>query len=265
MANVPLPYFLAGLGIVGMMVGSFLNVVIYRVPNHQSIAYPPSQCPKCGHRLRPWENIPVLSWVALSGRCSSCKTSISAQYPAIEILTAALTMLVGWQLGTVPHLLAALLFTWAILALSVIDLKAQLLSDAITKPGIIMGLCFSMLSLWHPADAWAFVGPVNAVIGTIAGYGSLWLVATAYRWRTGKTGMGGGDFKLLAMVGAWLGWQAVLMTIFLAAITGGAVALLYLLSGKGRHFAMPFGPYLALGAWLMMLWPQPIIAVYLSL
>lgn len=258
---MPVLLFLTMLGILGLLVGSFLNVVVHRLPRGESIVHPPSRCPQCGHRLRPWENIPVLSWLLLRGRCHACGVRISFRYPALELITAALTVLVAWELGWESRLIPALLLTWALLALTVIDLETQLLPDRITKPGILAGLLLNGTALVHPGLA--LVSPQEAVAGVVLGYGSLWLLAAGYHRWSGRHGMGGGDLKLLAMIGAWLGWQAVFLTLFIAALSGGVVALAYVLAGKGRDYAMPFGPYLALGGWLMLLWPQQIIAAYL--
>jgi leader peptidase (prepilin peptidase)/N-methyltransferase len=258
---VPVPLFLTMLGILGLLLGSFLNVVVYRLPRGESIVHPPSRCPQCGHRLRPWENIPVLSWLLLRGRCHACGVRISFRYPALELLTAALTVLVAWELGWELRLIPVLLLTWALLALTVIDLETQLLPDRITKPGILAGLLLNGTALVHPGLA--LVSPQEAVAGVVLGYGSLWLLAAGYHRWSGRHGMGGGDLKLLAMIGAWLGWQAVFLTLFIAALSGSVVAMAYVLAGKGRDYAMPFGPYLALGGWLMLLWPQQIIAAYL--
>ena len=258
---IPVPLFLTMLGILGLLLGSFLNVVVHRLPQGESIVHPPSRCPQCEHRLRPWENIPVLSWLLLRGRCHDCGVRISFRYPALELLTAAVTVLVAWELGWELRLIPALLLSWALLALTVIDLETQLLPDRITKPGILLGLLLNATALVHPGLA--LVGPPEAVAGVVLGYGSLWLLAVGYHRWSGRHGMGGGDLKLLAMIGAWLGWQAVFLTLFIAALSGGVVAMAYVLAGKGRDYAMPFGPYLALGGWLMLLWPQQIIAGYL--
>ncbi|MHB1531612.1 prepilin peptidase [Acidithiobacillus sp.] len=258
---MPVPLFLTMLGILGLLLGSFLNVVVHRLPQGESIVHPPSRCPQCGHRLRPWENIPVLSWLLLRGRCHACGVRISFRYPALEVLTAALTVLVAWEVGWELWLIPALLLSWALLALTVIDLETQLLPDRITKPGILLGLLLNATALIHPGLA--LVSPLEAVAGVVLGYGSLWLLAVGYHRWSGRHGMGGGDLKLLAMIGAWLGWQAVFLTLFIAALSGGVVAMAYVLAGKGRDYAMPFGPYLALGGWLMLLWPQQIIAGYL--
>ena len=248
-------------GILGLIVGSFLNVVVHRVPHRESIVTPGSHCPSCGHSLRPWENIPVISWVFLRGRCHGCGTAIAWRYPALELLSGLLALIVFSQVGLTLELLPALIFTWALLALTLIDLETYLLPDRITKPGIVAGLLLNGSAVFWPGLA--LTSPLNALLGVILGYGCLWLLSAGYHLATGRHGMGGGDLKLLGMIGAWLGWQAVFLTLFIAAISGGLVAVIYLLSGKGRDYAMPFGPYLALGGWLMLLWPQQIIQGYL--
>jgi leader peptidase (prepilin peptidase)/N-methyltransferase len=247
--------------LLGLLIGSFLNVVVHRVPRRESILHPASHCPQCGHVLRAWENIPVVSWLILRGRCHDCRASIAWRYPALELLTALFSLVVAWQWSFRWSLLPALIFTWALLALTLIDLETQLLPDRITKPGMLLGLLLNASALLGPGVA--LTTPLNALLGIVLGYGSLWLLATGYLKMTGKYGMGGGDLKLLGMIGAWLGWQAVFLTLFIAAISGGIVAMILLLSGKGRDYAIPFGPYLALGGWLMLLWPSTIIGGYL--
>ncbi len=250
-------------GLFGLLIGSFLNVVVHRVPRRESIIRPSSHCPQCGHVLRAWENIPVLSWLLLRGRCHACGSSISWRYPALELLTAVFSVVVAWQWGFHWSLIPALLFTWALLALTLIDLETQLLPDRITKPGMLLGLLINASAFL--GSGLALTTPLNALFGIVLGYGSLWLLATVYLKMTGRHGMGGGDLKLLGLIGAWLGWQAVFLTLFIAAISGGLVAIVFLLGGKGRDYAIPFGPYLALGGWLMLLWPEEIVHAYLHL
>ena len=248
-------------GLLGLVVGSFLNVVVHRVPRRESIITPGSRCPACGHSLRPWENIPVISWVLLRGRCHGCGAAIAWRYPALELLGGLLALIVFSQVGLTLELLPALIFTWALLALTLIDLETSLLPNRITKPGIVAGLLLNGLAAFWPGLA--LTTPFNALLGVVVGYGGLWLLSTGYYLVTGRHGIGGGDLKLLGMIGAWLGWQAVFVTLFIAAISGGLVAVSYLLRGKGRDYAIPFGPYLALGGWLMQLWPQEIVHGYL--
>ncbi len=249
--------------LLGLLIGSFLNVVVHRVPRRESIIQPASHCPYCGHVLRAWENIPVLSWVMLRGRCHGCSRAISWRYPALELLTGGFSLVVAWQWGFRWSLLPALIFTWSLLALTLIDLETQLLPDRITKPGMLLGLALNASAFFWPGLA--LTTPLNALLGIVLGYGSLWLLATVYLKMTGRVGMGGGDLKLLGMIGAWLGWQAVFLTLFIAALSGGLVAIAFLLGGKGRDYAIPFGPYLALGGWLMLVWPSAIVNGYLHL
>lgn len=247
-------------GLFGLIIGSFLNVVVHRVPRRASIARPASHCPQCGHVLRAWENIPVLSWCLLLGRCHACHQPIPWRYPAMELMTGLLSGVVAWQWGFHWSLIPALLLTWTLLALAVIDFETQLLPNRITKPGMVVGLLINASAVFWPGLA--LTTPMDALLGVVIGYGSLWLLATGYLKMTGRHGMGGGDLKLLGLVGAWLGWQAVFMTLFVAAISGGLVAILFLLRGKGRQYAIPFGPYLALGAWLVLVWPSYLFTLY---
>ncbi|CDQ10437.1 Type 4 prepilin-like proteins leader peptide-processing enzyme [Acidithiobacillus ferrivorans] len=250
-------------GILGLIVGSFLNVVVHRVPRRESIVTPGSHCPSCEHSLRPWENIPVLSWVFLRGRCHGCGAAIAWRYPALELLSGLLALVIFSQVWLTAKLPLVLVFTWILLALTLIDLETHLLPDRITKPGILAGLLLNGSVLFWPSVA--LTSPLNALLGVIVGYGCLWLLSAGCHLATGRHGMGGGDLKLLGMIGAWLGWQAILLALFIAAISGGLVAVIYLLSGKGRDYAMPFGPYLALGGWLMLLWPEQIIHGYMHI
>ena len=255
--------FLISAGILGLLIGSFLNVVVYRAPRHESLAFPASHCPECQHTLRYWENIPLFSWIYLRARCHSCKQPISWRYPALEITTSALTCFVAYHFGLHWLLIPVLLFSWALLALVVIDLETQLLPDSITKTFIVFGLLLNTTALfgWHIAlTTWS-----SSLLGFCFGYGVLWLLSFVYLKWTGQHGMGGGDLKLLGMIGAVLGLKAVLMALFIAAISGGVAAVGYLIAGKGKDYAIPFGPYLALGGWLMLMWPQDIIGWYLNI
>ena len=251
------------LAIVGLLVGSFLNVVIHRLPRRESIAFPGSHCPQCGHPLRPWDNIPLLSWLFLRGRCRYCRGAISWRYPLVELLAALLALLAAWVLGWHGQLLPALLLLWALLALTLIDLETYLLPDRITKPGMLLGLLLNASAWLTPA--FALAQPLDAVLGLLLGYGLLRGLAEIYLRLSGREGMGHGDFKLLGMIGAWLGWQDMFLALFLAALSGGLVAILFLAGGKGRDYAIPFGPYLALGAAIMLLWPQVVIVQFLHL
>ncbi|WP_295445679.1 A24 family peptidase [uncultured Thiodictyon sp.] len=264
---------------LGLIIGSFLNVVILRLPRIMeagwrrecaaladpaassdepvlSLARPRSQCPTCGHRIRALENIPILSYLLLRGRCSACKASISLRYPLIEGLTAALTLLVVLHFGLSAQTLAALPLTWALIALAVIDYDTQLLPDSITIPLLWAGLLLSLFGL--------FTDPSAAIIGAAAGYLSLWSVFQLFRLATGKEGMGYGDFKLLALFGAWFGWQSLLQIILLSALAGALLGTLLIVTGRhARGAPMPFGPFLAVAGWVCLIWGEPINNLYL--
>lgn len=273
-------------GLVGLLVGSFLNVVIYRLPLMMerdwrrhcaefegreadeeprfNLVTPRSACPHCKRPIRALENVPVLSWLVLRGRCAGCREAISPRYPAVEAASALASALVAWQFGASVETLAALGFTWALIALALIDYDHKLLPDAITLPLLWAGLA---LSLAHPvADAERlFLAPGDAILGAIAGYLSLWSVYQAFKLATGKEGMGFGDFKLLAALGAWLGWQALPLIIILSAVVGAAVGgALMLLTSRGRDAAIPFGPFLAAAGWIALLWGDELTALYLN-
>ena len=257
----------------GLMVGSFLNVVIYRLPVMMqrsweaqarealqlepvsaeparfNLAVPPSRCGSCGAPIRFWQNIPVLSWVFLRGKAACCKAPISVRYPLIEALTGAMSAVCAWQFGATSALLGALAITWLLIAATFIDWDTQLLSDDITLPLLWLGLLFAV-------GGWGFAGVslASAVIGAMAGYLSLWLVFWAFKLVTGKEGMGYGDFKLLAALGAWLGWQALPQIILLSSVVGAVVGIVLMatkLMKQGQP--MPFGPYLAAAGWLAMM------------
>lgn len=266
--------------LLGLLVGSFLNVVAYRLPvilerdwKRQCLEYlhpdqpqetperfdlivPRSRCPACSHRITALENIPVLSWLLLRGKCSACGVRISPRYPIVEFVTALLSAVVAWKLGWGWPLAAALVFTWALIALSLIDFDHKLLPDAITLPLLWLGLLLSLGTV--------FVDMRASIIGAAAGYLSLWSVYHLFRLATGKEGMGYGDFKLLAAIGAWLGWQALPVTILLSSLVGAVVGIgLILIRGRDRNIPIPFGPYIAAAGWLAMLWGADITDAYL--
>ncbi len=221
-----------------------------------NLSRPASHCPKCGHRIRPWENIPVISWLMLKGRCSQCNTLISPRYPIIEAATAILSLAVALHFGFTWTTLAALFLTWALIALSVIDFDVQLLPDNITLPFLWLGLLISLGDI--------FTDPRTALIGAAAGYLSLWSVYQLFKRLTGKEGMGYGDFKLLAMLGAWLGWQYLPQIILLSALVGAVVGiLLIVVRGRDRNIPIPFGPYLAAAGWISLMWGEQINQSYL--
>lgn len=246
----------------GLMVGSFLNVVIHRLPKMMeqewqrncqelqglelapeptySLAVPRSACPGCGHKITAWENIPVISYMFLRGKCSACNTSISLRYPLIEMLSGALAGLISWHFGYSAMAVAAWVFTFALIALTFIDFDTQLLPDDITLPLLWLGLLFNLNT--------GFTDLHSAVIGAVAGYLSLWSVYWLFKLATGKEGMGYGDFKLLAAIGAWFGWQLLPAVILLSSLLGSIIGIgLIILAKRGRNVPMPFGPYLALG------------------
>ncbi|GBG01948.1 type 4 prepilin-like proteins leader peptide-processing enzyme [Azospira sp. I13] len=267
-------------GFIGLTVGSFLNVVIHRLPRimerewqHQcaelrgeappaketyNLATPRSKCPHCSHPIAVWENIPVISYLLLKGRCSSCKAGISPRYPIVEFTTALLSAWTAWHFGPTLATLGALVFLWSLVALTGIDFDTQLLPDSITLPLIWLGLIFNLFGTYTDLG--------SAVIGAVAGYLSLWTVYWLFKMATGKEGMGYGDFKLLAAIGAWLGWQILPMTILLSSLVGAVVGIaLILLARRGRNVPIPFGPYLAAAGLLAMFWGQDLTQAYLRL
>ncbi|WP_439639664.1 prepilin peptidase [Nevskia sp.] len=257
---------------LGLLVGSFLNVVILRLPRmleagwqaearelldlqaadapperKLSLTSPASCCPGCGAAIRPWQNIPVLSWLALRGRCASCRTAISIQYPLVELLSAAVSAVCVWRFGWSLQLAAALLFSWMLIALTVIDLRETLLPDDLTLPLMWIGLAASTVGL--------FVGMSASIWGAIAGYLSLWSIYHLFRIATGKHGMGYGDFKLMAALGAWFGAAALPLMLLLSSLVGALVGLSLIVFRKhDRNVPIPFGPYLAGAGWLMLIW-----------
>ncbi len=273
-------YFTASCLLLGLAVGSFLNVVIHRLPKMMerdwqvqceelanaatpvlaplSLSRPRSSCPKCGHPISALENIPIASWLILRGRCSACKATISPRYPLVEALTALLSAYAGWHFGFTLAAAGALLFIWAMVALSFIDFDTQLLPDDITLPLLWTGLLFNL--------GGAFTDLRSAVIGAITGYLALWSVYWGFKLTTGKEGMGYGDFKLLSAIGAWFGYQLLPLTILLSSLVGAAVGVsLIILARQDREVPIPFGPYLAAAGVLAMFWGQPLTHAYLRL
>lgn len=268
-----------GAVILGLMVGSFLNVVIHRLPKMltreweeqcaslreespaqqptYNLTVPRSACPSCGAMIRAWQNIPVVSWLALRGRCAACKAPISARYPLIEVLTATLSGFAIWHFGTTWAGLGALLFIWALVALTFIDFDTQLLPDNLTLPLVWLGLLFNTSNTYVSLNA--------AVVGAIAGYLALWSVYWLFKLVTGKEGMGYGDFKLLAAIGAWLGWQVLPLTILLSSLVGAVVGIaLIIFARHGRQVPIPFGPYLAGGGLIALFWGRDLTNMYLA-
>jgi leader peptidase (prepilin peptidase)/N-methyltransferase len=228
-----------------------------------NLVVPRSACPHCGTRIQAHQNIPVLSYLLLGGKCASCNARISPRYPIVELVTALLSAAVVWRYGWQWQSIAALFFTWALVALTVIDLDHQLLPDVITLPLMWLGLLASLA--WQPGPALAIpVDPWSAIIGAAAGYLSLWLVYWTFKLLTGKEGMGYGDFKLFAAFGAWMGWQMLPLIILLSAFAGAVVGIaLIALRGRDRNVPIPFGPYLAAAGWIALMWGPQIVGGYL--
>lgn len=264
-----------------LMIGSFLNVVIHRLPimlerewqaeylgyfnpealpqqeERYNLMVPRSACPHCGHAITAMENIPLLSWLWLKGRCRECQAPISARYPLVELLTALLSLVVATTFPPGWALLAALLLTWVLVALTFIDLDKMLLPDQLTLPLLWGGLLFNL--------AGGFAPLADAVIGAMAGYLVLWSLYWAFKLLTGKEGMGYGDFKLLAALGAWLGWQALPIVLLLSSLVGAFIGIgLILLRNHHQNKPIPFGPYLAIAGWIALLWGDTITRWYLT-
>jgi leader peptidase (prepilin peptidase)/N-methyltransferase len=276
----PPEVFVAVAGLLGLLVGSFLNVVIYRLPvimerdfrvqakaildgeaaalrelesqDTFNLMVPRSRCPKCDEQISALQNIPVISWLWLRGKCAQCHTPISARYPIIEAITGVLTAFIIYKFGVNWAGLGGMLLVWALVALTMIDYDTQLLPDQITLPLIWLGIIFSMLP--HD-DVFPAASLENSAIGAIAGYLALWLVYWGFKLATGKEGMGYGDFKLLAALGAWLGWQMLPAIILLSAIVGAVTGIaMIIFGGHKREVPIPFGPYLAGAGIIAMLW-----------
>lgn len=267
--------------ILGLLVGSFLNVVIYRLPLMMirdwkiqsremldlpagpqpetfNLILPHSRCPHCSHKIRAWENIPVVSYLCLGGKCSQCKAPISKRYPLVELACGLLSAFIAWHFGFGWQAGAMLVLTWGLLAMSLIDADHQLLPDAIVLPLLWLGLIVNAFGL--------FTSLTDALWGAVAGYLVLWCVFWLFKLITGKEGMGYGDFKLLAMLGAWGGWQILPLTILLSSIVGAVLGLILLrLRNVETSTPIPFGPYLALAGWIALLWGDQITTSYLQI
>jgi leader peptidase (prepilin peptidase)/N-methyltransferase len=279
--------FIAACTMLGLLIGSFLNVVIFRVPVMMdralrfecasltdpdaeppatfNLVTPRSRCPSCQAPITALQNVPVVSWLALRGKCASCKTRISARYPAVELVTGVLSGFVAWHFGFGGLALAALAFTWLLIALTMIDFDTQFLPDQLTYPLLWLGL---LVSLWHPvwAEGAAPLTPRDSVIGAAAGYLSLWSVYWMFKLLTGKEGMGYGDFKLFAALGAWLGWQMLLPIIVFSSAVGAVVGIGILIrQRRGKDTPIAFGPFLAIAGWLAMIFGHDLINRYLGL
>ncbi|MEQ8288792.1 MAG: A24 family peptidase [Gammaproteobacteria bacterium] len=278
-------FFLAAVFLFSLMVGSFLNVVILRLPvmmkkewreecceflelkteeKQQTSAFnlvvPRSRCPNCQHLITALENIPVISYLFLKGRCKECGTRISLRYPAIELLTALASVSVAYYFGVTIQTLFAIILTWALIALSFIDIDEQLLPDNITLPFLWLGIALNSFT------DWGFTTSQSSLLGAILGYGSLWTVYIIFKLVTGKEGMGHGDFKLLAMLGAWLGWIHLPVIIIMSSLVGAVIGIaMIVLKSRDRTIPIPFGPYLAIAGWVSMFWGNYLISSYLNL
>jgi leader peptidase (prepilin peptidase)/N-methyltransferase len=248
------PSQIALAGLFGLIIGSFLNVVIYRLPRGQSLVSPPSTCPRCDTRIRPIDNIPVLSWLLLRGRCHKCGAPISIQYPIVELVTGLLFALVAWATPAGPLLAARLLLVVILVVLFGIDLHHQILPNVITLPGIAIGFLFSLAG----PPGW-----MDSLIGMALGGGILYAIAAAYYAVRREEGLGMGDVKMLAMIGAFLGWKAVLVTLILSSFAGAIVGIAIIAMTRGNmRLALPFGTFLSLGALAAMLVGEPLVTWY---
>jgi leader peptidase (prepilin peptidase) / N-methyltransferase len=290
-----LALFTGSVFVLGLVIGSFLNVVIYRLPimlerdwraqaaellpaaheaasassvpraisERLTLSTPRSACPACQAPIKAWQNIPVVSWLLLLGRCASCKTKISVRYPLVELATGLLSAWVAWHFGFGAPAACGLLVTWSLIALTGIDIDHQLLPDGITLPLMWAGLLAAVI-VGPVAGSPIPVSAHDAIIGAVSGYVSLWLVFHTFRLITGKEGMGYGDFKLFAALGAWLGWKLLPLVILLSAATGAILGILMIvLRGRDRSAPMPFGPYLAAAGWLAMMYGDELVSSYL--
>jgi leader peptidase (prepilin peptidase) / N-methyltransferase len=280
LASEPLAFVFCAL-LVGLLIGSFLNVVIYRLPKmllHDwqaqareilnlpietsgktfNLILPNSSCPHCSHEIKPWENLPIISYLFLRGKCSACKEPISPRYPLVELSCGLLSAYIAWHFGFTWQTGAMLVLTWGLLAMSLIDADHQILPDALVLPLLWLGLIVNQFGL--------FTTPADALWGAIAGYLSLWSVYWLFKLITGKEGMGYGDFKLLAMLGAWGGWQILPLTILLSSLVGAVLGLTMLkLRNAETSTPIPFGPYLAIAGWIALLWGDQITSSYLHI
>jgi len=275
-------FFVIATGTLGLIIGSFLNVVIHRLPIIMNRAWtsecrehlgetspesgelarfnlltPASRCPHCNHRISALENIPVISYLLLKGHCADCNTAISPRYPIIELTTALLSVITALHFGYSVQMVMALGFTWALIPLFLIDFDHQLLPDSITLPLLWAGLLLSLFNV--------FIDSHSSIVGAMAGYLSLWSIYHLFKLVTGKEGMGYGDFKLLAAIGAWVGWQALPVVILFSSVVGASIGiLLIVLKGRDHSQPMPFGPFLAVAGWMTLLWGNDIIQLYLQ-
>lgn len=278
-------FYLLTIGLISLCVGSFLNVVIYRIPKMMqrewqtecrilladelktadkspsevfNLIKPNSTCPKCKTAIKPWQNIPVISWLLLKGKCASCENPISVRYPIIEMLTALLSLVVAISIGASNLALLYIVITWVLIALTFIDIDHMLLPDQLTLPLVWLALIASVFGI-------TTVTPEEAIIGAACGYLSLWSIFWLFKLITGKEGMGYGDFKLLAVFGALLGWQSLLTIILLSSVVGAVIGIILLsIQGKDKATPIPFGPYLAIAGWVTLLWGEHIQQYYFN-
>jgi leader peptidase (prepilin peptidase)/N-methyltransferase len=252
--------------IFGAIVGSFLNVCIARIPNGKSIVHPPSHCPKCKAPIPFYCNIPLLSYVWLRARCRSCKESISPRYIVVELLMAMLSVALFYRFNLSYAYLVSFVLVAALVVISFIDLDVRIVPDVISLPGIVLGLLFSLIGRFVLSDPFELVpSPFSSLIGVLVGGGFLLALAWAYEAFTGVEGMGGGDIKLLAMIGAFLGWPSIPVTLFLSSLGGSVIGLsAMLVKGVGRKYALPFAPFLCLGALLYLFFGRELIDFYIS-
>ena len=264
MAGISLTSFLV-VFIFGAIVGSFLNVCILRIPNGESIIHPPSRCPSCKAPIAFYDNIPLLSYLILRGRCRACQERVSPRYFVVELLTACLTVALFYKCGLGPAFFSSFIFVAALLVISFVDLDVRIVPDVISLPGIVLGMLFSLLGYYLVHDPAELIpSPLSSLIGVLAGGGFLLALAWAYAAVTGTEGMGGGDIKLLAMIGAFLGWPSIPVTLFLSSLGGSIIGLsAMLIKGVGRKYALPFAPFLCLGALLHLFFGKELVALYL--
>ena len=253
----PFPFYLFAF-VFGAVIGSFLNVCIWRLPKGESVVFPPSHCPACDYKIPFYDNIPLVSYLLLGGKCRSCRAHISVQYPLVELVTALLTLSLFMRFGLSLSFAVLFLFCAAMVVITFIDLEHQIIPDVISLPGIVVGFVFSF---FIPQLGWQ-----NSFLGILAGGGSLFLVATLYHLFTGKEGMGGGDIKLLAMMGAFFGWKSIPFIIFVSSLVGSVIGIaIMMVQKKDAKLAIPFGPFLALGAILYIFYGRQVIQWYLHM
>lgn len=247
--------------VFGSTVGSFLNVCIYRMPREESIVFPLSRCPLCKTPIKAWDNIPIFSYFILRGKCRACDGEISSRYPLVEALNAFLYIALLWRFGFAWETFVYFALASALVVITFIDMDFQIIPDAITLPGIVIGLIVGSLILPDPFARWTLLGFKSSIIGAAVGFGLFYFIALVSRG-----GMGGGDIKMMAMIGAFMGWKSILLTTFTASLIGSVWGIfLMIFRGKGRKTQIPFGPFLAAGALITLLYGQEILNLYLRL